>query len=177
MKIRYEIRIKKDGTTTKEFVANLTELRDCFINNDIIGVYKLYEEDGKIIKSERLKCTLKGNRISIVTLTEKLKRIKPSTPKINLKEIISEFKKKKPLPPKIIRPIDDLNKEVPTKVSKIKTFNTGVSARVSKIKTSNAGVSARSSKIQTSNTGVSARSSKIQVRRSSKLETPFRHSK
>jgi len=96
MKILYEIRIKKENGEAKEFVPNIKKLSDYFITNQnkIIGVYKLYKEDGKIVKSERLKCVLKGSRLSIVTIKEKPKRTKPRIPRILLEKVISETPKK-----------------------------------------------------------------------------------
>ena len=96
MKILYEIRVKKENGEAKEFVPNIKELSDYFITNKnkITGVYKLYKEDGEIVKSERLKCVLKGNRLSIVTIKEKPKRTKSRTPRIILEEVILEAPKK-----------------------------------------------------------------------------------
>ena len=101
-KLQYEIRIKKENDIVIEFVTNIKELSDCFRTNEneIVEIYKVYEEDGEIVKSERLKCVLKGNRFSIVTIKEKPKRIKPSPPRIVLEKVV---------PKKVI-----INKIIPT---------------------------------------------------------------
>ncbi len=171
MKILYEIRIKKEKGVAKEFVTNIKELSDYFMANgdEIVDIYKVYKEDGEIVKSERLKCVLKGNRLSIVTIKEKPKRIKSNVPRIISEKVISKALKK------VI-----INKIIPT--SKRTQFGSsttkGTPVRPSKIKfkiKSKQESSARPSKIKfkiKSKQESSARPSKIKFKIKSKQDPP-----
>ncbi len=127
MKILYEIRVKKEKYIAKEFVTSIKELSDYFManGNEIVDIYKIYEEDGETVKSERLKCVLKGNRLSIITIKEKPKRIKSRVPRIISEKVISKTPKKviinKIIPtPKRAQFGSSTTKETPVRQSKIK---------------------------------------------------------